>query len=61
MNDDELKYQPCPNGHWAEAVIHAERRMRRGYWCPTCNHWQSAIWRQCMVEKTKPTPTELNA
>jgi len=56
MTDDALKYRPCPNGHIAEQVIAAAEQCRRGWWCPVCNHWDPALYRERLIEKTTPQP-----
>jgi len=49
----------CPKcGHQADECIHAEARVRNGWYCRTCGHFTPAIVRERMLEKsTEPTTT----
>ena len=45
-----LKTRPCEQcGAPAMEVIHAEKQIRKGWYCPLCQHFTRAIFRERVV------------
>jgi len=48
--NDEMSTIACPKCRKeAQEVINAEQRIRKGWWCPACNHFENAIHRERKV------------
>ena len=46
-----LATKPCEKcGAEAQEVIHAERKIRRGWYCPACRHFDKAIFRETKTD-----------
>lgn len=42
---------PCPKcGYKATQVINAEAKVRKGWYCPRCKHFERAIARERKIE-----------
>jgi len=47
---DKMATIACPKcNKEAQEVIHAEKKLRKGWWCPSCNHFEEAILRERKV------------
>ncbi len=47
---DDLKTITCPKcGEKAKEVIHAEKNIRRGWYCTKCQHFEKALFRERKV------------
>ena len=38
-------------GHKATQVIYAERRVRKGWYCPACRHFTPAVLRERKIQE----------
>jgi hypothetical protein len=48
---DNLKAIACPQcAGKAAQVIYAERRVRKGWYCPACRHFTPAVLRERRIE-----------
>lgn len=48
--ETEMSRIPCPKcAKQAEEVINAEKKVRVGWWCTVCNHFEQAIYRERKV------------
>lgn len=48
-----LSHTVCPKCEGLiPEVIYAEKGIRRGWWCHRCKHFERAIWRESIIEKT---------
>ena len=52
----EYIWCPCCSSHKAREVIHAEKMIRKGWYCSRCKHFDSAIGRERLVDPASPQP-----
>lgn len=49
---ETLEYIKCPAcGHQAQQAVYASQRLRRGWYCSKCRHFEPAIGRERKMDK----------
>lgn len=47
---DQLATKPCQCGGTMTEVIHAEKKTRKGWYCPQCHQFDKAVLRERFVQ-----------
>jgi hypothetical protein len=49
---DDLTTKPCMCGNTMKEVIHAQNKIRRGWYCTTCQKFEQSIGRERKLDSS---------